>query len=130
MLILFTKFKERAIMKKTVLFLVLALTACALSHQNVSFNPADFIGQSEQTLFESYGAPDSVYNITPDTYVWTYLQKNPTPKQNPYTSEFLYQGWQEPQYGLPQVQTTYYCTYYFTIRNTIVTNYSFNGDDC
>lgn len=115
-------------MKKMVLFLVLALTACASSKKGLK--PSDFIGQSEQILFESYGTPDSVYNITPDTYVWAYLKKNPIPKQNPYTSEFLYQGWQNPQYGIPEVQTTYYCTYYFTIRNAIVTNYSFNGDDC
>lgn len=116
-------------MKKLILGFIFTLAACS-SYQKQNITPSDFIGQNQSFLFEYYGAPDSVYHMTALKHVWVYQKTNLSPVKNPYTNEFLYQGWQEPQYGLPEVPNTYDCTYYFTIENAIVTNYSFNGDDC
>ena len=117
-------------MKKMILFLSLFLAACTASDTNNKTTPTDFIGQNEDTLLALYGAPDSVYDITPSKYVWAYKNSFFAPKQNPYPNIFSYQGWQGPRYGTPEVRPTYYCTYFFTIENGVVTNYSFNGDDC
>jgi len=117
-------------MKKYILYVVLYLSACVVSNQINVPTPNDFIGQNQSALLSYYGSPDSLYNITPSKSVWVYQKTNLAPKQNPYKNEFLYQGWQNPSYGLPEVQTSYSCTLYFTIENTVITNYSFNGDDC
>jgi hypothetical protein len=118
-------------MKNFILLTILFLGACQTANRNAdNFLPSNFIGQSENTLIEVYGTPQSVYNITPSRYVFTYPQTNLSPQTNPYTNEFSYKNNPGPLYGVRQVQTVYDCTYYFTVENGIVVNYSFNGDDC
>ena len=118
-------------MKKLILWTVLFLGACTFANRNSdNFMPSSFIGQSEYTLFDVYGTPQSVYNITPTQYVLTYPQTNLSPRANPYTNEFAYKNNPGPLYGVQEVPTVYDCTFYFTVENGIVVNYSFNGDDC
>ena len=117
-------------MKKYFLCVFLALAACMVQNQPLSKSAADFISQSEYALFETYGTPDSVYNITPTKYVWEYDFSNLKKRNRPYQNVFSYQGAPAPQYGFAQVQSTYYCKLFWTIENGYIINYSFNGDDC
>lgn len=48
----------------------------------------------------------------------------------PYADEVVYSAISNDSYGLPPQNDTYYCKTSFTIQNSEVIDYSFNGDDC
>lgn len=94
---------------------------------------AHWIGVPENQLYAHWGQPDSQFSPVPGTYVLTYLKSGTYPKfhdYQPYRADLNYGALAGPKYGDSQIQKIYYCKTTFTIRNGIVVNYAFNGDDC
>lgn len=123
-------------MKKTAVFAaVIMLASCQRSHQNYGATLQPWIGQSQERLQQAWGMPYDVYYITPRQKVWTYLEvssKALNGENNPYTGVVYYPAIAMPDFGFPaQPQyTVHYCKTLFTITDYVVTDYSFNGDDC
>lgn len=118
-------------MRYVSMFLFLLLAACA-AKPNYNQTLQQYVGVSEVTLQEEWGVPNNMLYITPDEKVVTYLKIDNGPiggNTEPYAGEVAYAPIATPNYGIPQ-HNTYYCQTSFTIRNGMVVNYSFNGDDC
>ena len=119
-------------------FSVLALmflTAACQSSLSYGETLRPWIGQSEERLQQSWGLPHNVFYITPNEKVVTYLQFSTRPRNgetDPYRNEVYYPAIATPDFGFPNQPkySNYYCKTSFTIINGIVSNYSFNGDDC
>lgn len=121
--------------KYTLFALFMLLCAACSSLPTYSETLQPWIGQSEQRLRQSWGTPHNVFYVTSQEKVVTYLFVSARPRNDnshPYSEEFYYPAVAAPDYGFPaQPQyTNYYCKTSFTIRNGIIINYSFNGDDC
>lgn len=115
--------------------LLVALTACtSLPTYSETLRP--WIGQSQERLQQAWGYPQNVFYISPTEKVVTYLEISTRPRNDnttPYAGyEVAYPAIASPDFGFPsQPQyTNYYCKTSFTIRNGVVVDYSFNGDDC
>lgn len=123
-------------MKKTLLAAaLLALVSCKSAEPGYGSTLRPWLGQSQEKLQQAWGLPHDVFYITPERKVWTYLEvssKALNGVENPYTNEVYYPAIAMPDFGFPsQPQyTVHYCKTLFTITNYIVTDYSFNGDDC
>jgi len=113
-----------------VLFLFLFLSSCIENHLTYQDKLAPWVGQDSYALFETWGKPNQVFPINATDYAWVYIKTGLKPHQKLYQNVFAYDGWQEPKYGQPEVESTYYCKTYFTIRHGLIINYSYNGDDC
>ena len=93
------------------------------------------MGVSESVLVADWGMPDNVQTITPNEQIYTYMQIDNTAINDdpePYAGQIAY-----GEFGMnpnlppnPNPANSYYCQTTFTINNGIVTNFSFNGDDC
>lgn len=122
-------------MSKIILILLL-LSGCG-HYQSLWSNSAysrslqSYIGQSEINLYEKWGSPDDVLNISPGNKVVSYTDYYSSAlggQTQAYSNNFNYSAMNA---GLMSQNTNnYYCTTSFTIQDGIVTNYSFNGDDC
>ncbi|MBP5353421.1 MAG: hypothetical protein J6Y91_06665 [Alphaproteobacteria bacterium] len=124
-------------MKKiNVLVTVLLLCGC----RNIGFAQSEYaaklqpwLGQSADALFAQWGTPATTQQIDDNTFLVTYEQSESQPVDNnlqPYESELSYDAMAVPNYGLPTPPPLFYCQTSFTIQNNIITDYSFNGDDC
>ena len=124
-------------MNKRFLIPVFMFLAAACQTNGLSYGDTlqPWIGQSEERLQQSWGIPHNVFYVTPNEKVVTYLQFSSHPRNgetDPYRNEVYYPAIATPDFGFPSqpAYTSYYCKTSFTIINGIVSNYSFNGDDC
>lgn len=124
-------------MKKifTLACFVFCLSACATQPTAARYEDelSAWIGQSEDNLYAEWGYPNTTYSAGPDGFVATYIKLYREPVDGdtePYAYDMTYSAMQVPSYGLPTPQGIYYCKTSFIIRNGIVTDYNFNGDDC
>lgn len=124
-------------MKKifTLACFVFCLSACATQPTAARYEDelSAWIGQSEDNLYAEWGYPNTTYSAGPDGFVATYIKLYREPVDGdtePYADDMTYLAMQVPSYGLPTPQGIYYCKTSFIIRNGIVTDYNFNGDDC
>ncbi|MDO4162543.1 MAG: hypothetical protein Q4D80_06055 [Pseudomonadota bacterium] len=114
---------------------VLGLAACATQPTAARYEDelSAWLGQSEEALYAEWGYPNATYSIGADGFIATYIQVYNEPvgaDTEPYADEMSYSAMRVPSYGLPVAQGVYYCKTSFIIRNGIVTDYNFNGDDC
>ena len=93
-----------------------------------------WIGEPSWALFQQWGEPDEQYAIDFDTYVAIYNRTSSQPMQN---RRYIYEASLSPEalkigpeYGTSQINPMYYCQTIFTIKKTIIVDYSFNGDNC
>lgn len=117
------------------LWVLLLLCGCAATSANYNRGLQRWVGQPEVELYQQWGSPDNVFYLTPDEKVVTFMQVDNGPiagKTNPYTGEVYYPAITTPNYDYPTNAESqmYYCRTSFTITNGVVTDYSFNGDDC
>lgn len=110
------------------------LMGCANS-QNYENQLQNWVGVSQETLYESWGTPNNEFYIAPGEKQVTYIKNSNTPiddETDPYQGyEVQYSAIETPDYGFPDDQNqNYYCQTSFTIINGEVTDYTFNGDDC
>lgn len=121
-------------MKKIVFLMLVILTACQ-NRPKESYNQelAAWLGQTQWALFRKWGQPDEQFAIDMDTYVVTYNRFGKKPieyNREPYKNMMKYKALAGPEYGYSQYPQIWYCKTTFTLRNDIVVDYSFNGDDC
>ncbi len=122
---------------KKLMFLALFLTACSNPQQTYQQSLQPWIGMPEISLYDSWGRPASVFNVTPQTKIVTYIQTENAPingNTQPYAGiEVDYQAIETPDYGenlSNYDNNNYFCKTSFTITNGEVIDYNFNGDDC
>ncbi len=117
-----------------VCFLIAA--GCATERITYADTLRPWIGQTETRLQQSWGIPHTVYHLTPQTKIVTYLEISGRPRNGdtrPYAGyEVHYAAIETPDFGFPSQSESndYYCQTTFTITDGIVSNFSFNGDDC
>lgn len=119
----------------SLLILTFLIGACQTGGLTYGDTLRPWIGQPEGLLQQSWGIPHDVFYVTPNEKVVTYLEFSTKPlngDSEPYRNEVYYPAIATPDYGFPDypLNTNYYCKTTFTIINGIVSNYSFNGDDC
>ncbi len=115
--------------------LILLLAGCQTNGGSYSDTLQSWVGQSEERLLQSWGMPQNVLYVTPQEKVLTYVQFSNQPRgdnPNPYPDEVYYPAIATPDFGFPDqpLYSSYYCKTLFTVTGNIVTDYSFNGDDC
>lgn len=119
-----------------IILILLMLSGCSGRHvlwdsSAYSRQLDGYVGQSEASLYSQWGSPDNVVSISPYNKVVSYTEYYSVPlggQTQPYTDDLNYTAMNQ---GFTAENTNnYYCTTSFTIQNGIVTNYSFNGDDC
>lgn len=121
--------------KKAKFFLFFLLTACAASSRDYASTLQPWLGQSEERLQQSWGYPYNTFYITPNQKVISYIKFASRPmngEREAYPDQVAYPAIATPDFGLqgqPQF-SNYYCQTSFTIRDGVVVDYSFNGDDC
>lgn len=92
-----------------------------------------WIGSSSADLYAVWGMPMQTTQFDANTLLATYYQSESQPIDNvfqPYESEMNYDAMAVPSYGLPSAPPLFYCKTTFVIKNGIVTDANFNGDDC
>ncbi len=116
---------------------VIFLMATACIGQSMTYGETlqPWIGQSEERLQQSWGYPYNVFYVTPNQKVISYIKFASRPidgDSEPYSYTVAYPAINTPDLGISGQQTSsnYYCQTSFTIRNGVVVDYSFNGDDC
>lgn len=125
-------------MKKILIVSTAFLWLCgcrviSYSHSTYARKLSPWIGKNVNTLYAEWGAPATSLPIDGNTTLITYYQSESQPIDNdfqPYESEMSYDAMAVPNYGLPTPPPLFYCQTSFTVRNSIIIDYSFNGDDC
>lgn len=114
----------------------LLLMGCVSEQASYNERLQNWVGMSQETLYESWGTPSNELYVTPNEKVVTYLQTDENGPINGNTQPYQgyavqYSAIETPDYGFPtNSNQTYYCKTSFTITNGEITNYTFNGDDC
>jgi len=112
---------------------ILLTAACQSHRMTYEETLRPWLGQSEERLMQAWGHPYNTFFIMPNEKVVSYIKFASHPmggNSEPYSYEVAYGAIATPDYGHDQPSSNYYCRTSFTIRNDIVIDYSFNGDDC
>lgn len=117
-------------MKKYLILLLLAAVGCAGKGNDYDRQLSSWIGRPARVLVSRWGQPDRQFAINADTYAMVYIKNKHQGAYRPYRNVINYQGMPGPRYGHAMYKPLYYCQTTFSVRNGIVVNYSFNGDDC
>ena len=91
------------------------------------------VGKSAAYLYGAWGQPQQIIPVADNTYLAVYYSAENQPVDNdyqPYAGELSYAAMAVPNYGLPLPPPLFYCKTTFVIRNNIITDFNFNGDDC
>lgn len=120
---------------RIMIFLFL-LVGCTSSQTSYNQQLQSWMGISEEILVSEWGNPNNVTYITPNRKLLTYVKIEDGPIDNnmqPYAgTEVYYPAIETPTYGFPTNgdYTEYYCKTSFTIEDSQIVDYTFNGDDC
>ena len=116
-----------------LLLLSLIISACSTDDAtNYNLYLQSFVGLSQESLYESFGMPNSIENITPNQSVVTYYNNLSNIRNGnfePYANSINYPDintW----YLNSNTDTDFYCNTSFIIENSKVIGFTFNGDDC
>jgi len=106
-----------------------------ISYANSAYQQklGNWIGSGINSLYAAWGQPQQITAIDGNTILVTYYSSERRPIDNdylPYAGELSYGAMAVPNYGLPTPPPLFYCKTSFVIRNGIVIDYNFNGDDC
>lgn len=112
-----------------VLICLMLLSACTTDQASYQQILQNWVGMSQEALYYSWGEPNSIIYPSTDTAVVTYTKTYNGPiggSDEPYADEIVYNAISD----VPTQNNTYYCNTSFTIHNSKIVDYSFNGDDC
>lgn len=117
-----------------ILLFVLFLAGC-VGTGDYNETLQNWVGISEENLYYHWGNPANVTYIAPHEKLVTYFQGETVPldgNTEPYQGyEVNYQAVETPNYDAPGVASdNYFCRTTFTVSNGIITNFTFEGDDC
>lgn len=119
-----------------IILCVMFLTGCTSSQTTYNNQLQSWMGVSEEILVSEWGTPNNVTYITPNRKLITYVKVDDGAidgNTQPYAgTEVYYPAIETPNYGFPANgdYTEYYCKTSFTIENSQIVDYTFNGDDC
>lgn len=123
-----------------VLPILCLIAACSVFRGGETYSSQlqQWIGHSEYQLYQAWGYPMQSFYVTPYEKIVTYVKTSNYGQRNPYDNQLYYQGmdsengWWDKLFGPPTENQprNYYCKTTFTVRNSIIVNFSFNGDDC
>lgn len=115
---------------------LLFVTGCqGVGYSSAAYNQklSGWLGKSIHELYADWGTPSQILPLGDNTAEVSYYSSESQPVDNvfePYSSEISYDAMTQQNFGLPTPPPLYYCKTSFTISNGIVTDYTFNGDDC
>ena len=114
-----------------VLLCAFILTACS-STPGYNEQLESWVGVSEEHLVDNWGMPDSTFTLDADTRVLTYVEYDGEGDREVYSEQIYFpaisgQNFPGPN---PDGENIEYCKISFTVDNSVVTGYNFNGDDC
>ncbi len=114
-----------------ILLCAFILTACS-STATYNEQLKSWVGVSEEHLVDNWGMPDSTFTVDADTRVLTYVEDNGEGDRDIYTQQIYYPAISEQTFSGPDPdrENIEYCKISFTVDNSVVTGYNFNGDDC
>lgn len=116
---------------KKIWFILLAVTAChSFGSDNYNQKLSTWMGRPVQALISHWGEPDSQFSINRDTMALVYVKSEKYGAFEPYRDTLNYEGISSPQYGYSMYKPVYYCRTTFSVRNGIIVDYAFEGDDC
>lgn len=115
---------------------LLLLSGChnvgyASSEYNQKLN--GWLGKSSAELYADWGTPYQILPLGNNAVEVSYYSSESSPIDNnfaPYADEMSYDAMTQPNFGLPTPPPLFYCKTSFTVVDGVVTDYTFNGDDC
>lgn len=114
-----------------VLLCAFILTACS-STPNYDEQLETWVGVSEEHLVDNWGMPENAYMVDADTKVITYIKNDGEGDRNAYPNLIDYPAIAEQNFPGPDPdrQNVEYCKISFTVEDNVITDYTYNGDDC
>ena len=115
-----------------ILIILLLLNGCVWNSRNYSTYVSKYVGMSETALYESWGYPNSQFEISPGVKEVTYVSNYTAPlgeEADAYVGSIYYPAINQERLVNPDIDT-YYCKTSFTITDGYVSDYTFSGDDC
>ena len=114
-----------------VLLCAFILTACS-STPGYNEQLESWVGVSEEHLVDNWGMPDSTFTLDADTRVLTYVEYDGEGDREVYSEQIYYPAISGQNFPgpIPDGENIEYCKISFTVDNSVVTGYNFNGDDC
>ena len=114
-----------------VLLCAFILTACS-STPGYNEQLDSWVGVSEEHLVDNWGMPDSTFTLDADTRVLTYVEYDGEGDREVYSEQIYYPAISGQNFPGPNPvgENIEYCKNSFTVDNSVVTGYNFNGDDC
>ena len=114
---------------------ILALAACNVMSPATSYEQklSSWVGKSAEQLYDAWGTPNQSTQIDDNTIMVTYTEVTNSPIDGdfePYADELNYEALAVPSFGIMASSPLYYCKTSFVLKNDVVTDYNFSGDDC
>lgn len=112
--------------------LIIVLTGCATQAKYQKILDS-WIGASEQELIEQWGVPDNTYTLGKLKFLsYKYSDQRVLYGTPPVFINGMYNGmfYPNPVGGTPNMVVSDWCKTTFTIENSKVAKWSFNGNNC
>lgn len=125
----------KSLIQQPLLYITLLVytTACATT-EKYEAKLASWVGKSEKSLVQAWGAPDSVYELSRDEKILTYQSARNVffPGSAPsYQTNFVGNTAYTNAYGgSPSMNVSMSCKTSFTIEKKKVISWSWKGNDC
>ena len=115
--------------------LLLLLAGCNITSPNATYEQklSQWKGKTAEQLYDAFGTPNQTSPIDDNTIMVTYNEVTNSPLDGdfePYADELNYEAMAVPSYGTMALSPLYYCQTSFILRDDVVVDYNFNGDDC
>ncbi len=115
--------------------LLLLLAGCNITSPNAAYEQklSQWKGKTAEQLYDAFGTPNQTSPIDDNTIMVTYNEVTNSPLDGdfePYADELNYEAMAVPSYGTMALSPLYYCQTSFILRDDVVVDYNFNGDDC
>lgn len=124
-------------MQKTALLatVMILIAGCHIMSPSAAYEQKlqPWVGKSAEELYDNWGTPNQTTQIDDNTIMVTYNEMTTSPIDGdfePYADELNYEALAVPSFGLITSSPLYYCRTSFVLKNDVVTDFNFSGDDC
>lgn len=121
--------------KAILMAAILLIAGCHIMSPAVSYEQKlrPWVGKSAEELYDTWGTPNQTTQINDNTIMVTYNEVTNSPIDGdfePYADELNYEALAVPSFGIIASSPLYYCSTSFVLKNDVVTDFNFSGDDC
>lgn len=121
-----------------ILYLICGLLlagGCQILNDSKAYNSQlqKWRGQSASMLYADWGTPQRTVPLNGDSIMVSYYRAEDDLTDNefaPFDSEIYYNTLTLPYYGMAPEPPLFYCETSFVIKDGIIVDYSFSGNDC